>query len=58
MHDKQMTPPAKKKEPSTDSGESDCCIMEPAVPGASKGFFNSPPIGLKMAKEELKQSKI
>ena len=58
MHDKQPTPPAKRKEPSTDSGESDCCIMEPGVPGASKGLYSSRPSGSKMAKEELKQSKI
>jgi hypothetical protein len=54
VHDKQPTPPAKRKEPSTDSGESDCCIMEPGVLGASKGLFSSRPFGSKMAKEELK----
>ena len=58
VHDKQPTPPTKRKEPSTDSGESDCCIMEPGVAGSSKGFLNSRPSGSKMAKEELKQSKI
>lgn len=58
VHDKQPTPPAKRKEPSTDSGESDCCIMEPGVPGVWKGLSSSRPSGSKMAKEELKQSKI